>query len=56
MVCDECGRQISMPMERGAGAKQSLNERVRAYAVKLGWQHTVQMDLCPDHMGAGPAH
>jgi hypothetical protein len=49
MVCDECGRQVSMPMLGTAGAKQSLNERVRSYTEALGWRRTVQRDLCPDH-------
>ena len=38
MVCDECRRQVSMPMERESAAKQSLNERVevlRRYGVGL---------------------
>jgi hypothetical protein len=52
LVCDECGRQVSMPMERDAGAKQSLDERVRVHAEELGWQHAGQQDLCPDHTGA----
>jgi hypothetical protein len=54
MVCDECGRQISMPMERDAGARQSLNERVRAHAEALGWRHAGQRDSCPDHRGGRP--
>jgi hypothetical protein len=53
MVCDECRRQVSMPMERESGAKQSLNERVRFYAVtELGWRHTENGDFCPEHLGA----
>jgi hypothetical protein len=53
MVCDECRRQVSMPMERESAAKQSLNERVRSYAVaELGWRHTENGDFCPDHPGA----
>jgi hypothetical protein len=51
MVCDECGRQVSMRMEGTAGAKQSLNERVRSYAEALGWHKAGQRDLCPDHEG-----
>jgi hypothetical protein len=52
MLCDACGRQVSMPMERGAGHKQSLNERVRTYAEEQGWKHAEQGDLCPDEFGA----
>jgi hypothetical protein len=51
MVCDQCGRQVSMRMEGTAGAKQSLNERVRSYAEALGWHKAGQRDLCPDHEG-----
>jgi hypothetical protein len=51
LVCDECGRQVSMPMQRGAGAKQSLDARVRVHAEERGWQHAGQLDFCPDHVG-----
>jgi hypothetical protein len=51
LVCDECGRQVSMPMQRDAGAKESLDARVRVHAVELGWQHAGQLDSCPDHVG-----
>lgn len=47
--CDECGRQMSMPMEAGAGGKQSLDERVRAHAAEQGWTSTDQGHLCPEH-------
>jgi hypothetical protein len=48
--CDECGRQISMPMELGAGSKRSLDERVRTWAAnEAGWGHTGRGDFCPDH-------
>jgi hypothetical protein len=30
--CDECGRQISMPMELEPEGKQSLDERVRVHS------------------------
>jgi hypothetical protein len=52
--CDACGRQVSMPMERGARHKRSLDERVRSYALEQGWQHTEQVDLCPDEPRATP--
>jgi hypothetical protein len=32
--CDECGRQISMPMDLEPGGKQSLDERVRTNATR----------------------
>ena len=54
MLCDACGRQVSMPMERGVGHKQSLNERVRTYAEEQGWKHTEQGDLCPEEFRAKP--
>jgi hypothetical protein len=54
MLCDVCGRQVSMPMERGVGHKQSLDERVRSYAQEQGWQHTEQADRCPGDLGSGP--
>jgi hypothetical protein len=47
MVCDECGRQLSVPMERDAGGKQSLDEHVRSYVQELGWRHTEDGDFCP---------
>jgi hypothetical protein len=50
LICDECGRQVSMPMERAAGAKQSLTERVRSHAEALGWRNAGQLDFCPDHV------
>ena len=43
-----------MPMERGARHKRSLDERVRAYALEQGWQHTEQEDLCPEEPKATP--
>ena len=51
--CDECGRQISMPMELESGGKQSLDERVRDYAAQEGWTYTDQGHFCPVHAG-GP--
>ena len=45
--CDVCGRQISMPMEPGAGGKQSLDERVRDHATEQGWAYTDQRHICP---------
>jgi hypothetical protein len=48
--CDECGRQISAPMEPDGG-KQSLDELVRAYAANQGWTLTDEADICPDHQG-----
>lgn len=48
IVCEECGRQISVPMERDAG-KLSLDERVRLYAAEKGWTWTDHHHLCPDH-------
>lgn len=47
--CDECGRQMSMPMEVEAGGKQSLDERVRAHAIEQGWTNTDQGHVCPEH-------
>jgi hypothetical protein len=46
--CDECGRQISMPMELERGGKQSLDERVRIHAAQEGWAYTDQRHICPD--------
>ena len=54
MVCDACGRQVSMPMDQGGGSKQSLDARVRSYAQELGWMHTEQTDLCPEDLGIRP--
>jgi len=54
MVCDACGRQISMPMDQGGGSKQSLTARVRSFAEEQGWQHTEQRDLCPEDLGVRP--
>jgi hypothetical protein len=51
--CDECGRQISMPMEPEPGGKQSLDERVRVDAAQEGWTYTDQRHVCPEH-GGGP--
>jgi hypothetical protein len=51
--CDECGRQISMPMELEPGGKRSLDERVRDYAAQEGWTYTGQGHFCPEHAG-GP--
>jgi hypothetical protein len=48
-TCDDCGRQLSMPMEPD-GSKESLDERVRSFAVEVGWRHTDHGDFCPDHM------
>jgi hypothetical protein len=49
--CDACGRQIGMPMEAEPPGKQSLDERVREWAIKHeGWSHTDQGELCPDHV------
>lgn len=52
ILCDECGRQISMPMELVPGGKQSLDERVRAYAIEKGWIYTDQRHICPEHKSA----
>jgi hypothetical protein len=49
MVCDECGRQVSMPMGQKDGGKQSLDERVRSYAAELSWRRFEGEDSCPDH-------
>ena len=51
--CDECGRQISMPMELEPGGKQSLDERVRDFAAEEGWTYADQGHFCPEHAG-GP--
>jgi hypothetical protein len=51
--CDECGRQISMPMESESGGKQSLDERAREHATREGWKQTDGTHLCPDH-GSNP--
>jgi hypothetical protein len=45
--CDECGRQMSMPMERDPATKDSLEARVRAYAVEQGWTCAYGLDFCP---------
>jgi hypothetical protein len=48
--CDDCVRQISMPMESKPTGKQSLDERVRGYAINHeGWRHTADGDICPGH-------
>ena len=47
--CDECGRQISMPMELEPDGKRSLDERVRVHSAQEGWTHADQRHLCPDH-------
>jgi hypothetical protein len=52
--CDECGRQISMPMEPEPGGKQSLDERVRVQATQEGWVYTDQRHICPDHNSEEP--
>jgi hypothetical protein len=44
--CDECGCQISMPME-WEGGKRSLDERVRAFAIGQGWICGNGVDFCP---------
>ena len=49
--CDECGRQISMPMELEPGGKQSLDERVRDFAAEEGWTYADQGHFCPEHAG-----
>ena len=54
MLCDTCGRQVSMPMERGVGHKQSLDERVRSYAEEQGWEHTEQGDRCCGELRSRP--
>jgi hypothetical protein len=46
ITCDECGRQISMPMESGAEGKQSLDQRVRDHVIQEGWT-TDQRHMCP---------
>ena len=46
--CDECGRQISMPMDLEPGGKQSLDERVRDHATEEGWTYTDQRHICPE--------
>jgi hypothetical protein len=51
MVCDNCGRQVSMPMEQGSSHKQTLTARVREHFItRDGWQQTEQGVFCPDHM------
>ena len=45
--CDECGRQMSMPMDSGGGGKESLDERVRAFAIGRGWTCGYGVDFCP---------
>lgn len=45
--CDECGRQISMPMELDASGKKSLEERVRSFATSQGWTCGNGIDFCP---------
>jgi len=52
ILCEECGRQISMPMELEPGGKQSLDERVRAYAIEKGWISTDRRHICPEHNSA----
>jgi hypothetical protein len=48
--CDDCGRQLSLPMgEANLVGKQSLDQRVRDYALQEGWTVTDQGHLCPDH-------
>jgi hypothetical protein len=49
--CDECGRQMSMPMEREPADKLSLEERVRAYALEQGWTCAYGVDFCPKAEG-----
>jgi hypothetical protein len=52
IFCDECKRQMSMPMEIGAGGKQSLDERVRAWAAVGGWAFAEGKDYCPEPFSA----
>jgi hypothetical protein len=48
--CDNCGRQLSLPMaETNLQGKQSLDQRVRDYALQEGWKVTGDGHLCPDH-------
>jgi hypothetical protein len=51
--CDECGRQISMPMAREPAGKLSLEERVRTYALSQGWTCAYGVDFCPKAEGTG---
>jgi hypothetical protein len=47
ITCDECGRQMSMPMESDFVEKESLENRVRAYAISQGWTSGYGVDFCP---------
>ncbi len=49
--CDECGRQLSVPMETGAGRKKSFEDRVRAFAIGQGWTCGYGVDFCPGVSG-----
>jgi uncharacterized protein CbrC (UPF0167 family) len=51
VTCDECGRQIGVPMEAKTGGQRPLDQRVCDWAVgDAGGAHTYQGDLCPDHL------
>jgi hypothetical protein len=49
--CDECGRQMSMPMQGEAAGPPSLEKRVRAYAIERGWTCAYGVDFCPQADG-----
>jgi hypothetical protein len=46
--CEECGRQMSVPMEPDS-SKESLEDRARRFAADEGWGHTNREDYCPVH-------
>ena len=48
--CDECGRQMSLSTEPQPTGKQSLDERVRAYALEQGWTSVDGHDFCPGRL------
>jgi hypothetical protein len=54
MVCNACGRQVSMPMEHRTRHKQSLDEQVRSYALEQGWELTQEADTCPEDRKGRP--
>jgi hypothetical protein len=46
--CEECGRQMSVPMEPDS-SKESIEDRARRFAADEGWGHTNREDYCPIH-------